>query len=123
MYLTSLKLKNVGSNIQNLSTNALPVLKNTTTLDQFKDQAVFDLGIAYNEVNSDADSPDNRIDIEFEVVLNDFANVSNASSYWVGAGILGKPMMIWVGQINVDTFVKEGAQPLIDINLVTVGTG
>lgn len=114
MSLKSLTFESVGSNI-NLDTTLI----NTTRVSA----GVLDLGTATNNASSDIDSPDNEIRVKFQAILNDNRNISNASSYWVGAGVLGKPKMVWIGQIKINTYFPEDSKPLLDIDLSMVGQG
>ena len=100
----------IGANIQGLNTSAKPILKSSNN-DGINNLAIYDLGIGINTNADTTNSPSNTITLNFQVILNDHKNVTNGSSHWVGAGLVGKPKMIWVGQIVMTPVIPANARP------------
>ncbi len=104
----------IGSNIQGLNQNAVPLLKSSHN-DAINNLAIYDLGTAINTSPDVSTSDANKIKLSFEVMLNDHANVTNGSYYWVGAGLVGTPNMIWVGQISMLADVPTDSRPRLSM--------
>eukprot|EP00112_Aurelia_sp_Birch-Aquarium-sp1_P002282 Seg1249.10 transcript_id=Seg1249.10/GoldUCD/mRNA.D3Y31 product="hypothetical protein" protein_id=Seg1249.10/GoldUCD/D3Y31 len=100
----------IGANIQGLNTSAKPILKSSNN-DGIQNLAIYDLGIGINTNADTTNTPSNTITLSFQVILNDHNNVTNGSSHWVGAGLVGKPKMIWVGQIVMTPVIPANARP------------
>lgn len=123
MTILSFEVVHKGANIRGINANNKPVYRSTTNITGMYDQAVLDLGTGTNTNVDTSDSPDNQLTLTFRAILNDYANVTNSSSYWVGAGVIGKPKMVWVGQIKMKTYIKENCKPLMNIGMNIIGDG
>lgn len=57
----------------------------------------------------DVNQFDNKIMLEFEIIVNDYVNVINGLKYWVGVGVCGGKCMMWIGDVVliVDVFVDR----------------
>ena len=100
----------IGANVQGLNESAEPVLISTQK-DGINNAAIYDLGIGTNTNSSSANPVADTISLTFNVILLDHNNVTNGSSHWVGAGLVGKPKMIWVGQISMTAIVPVDSRP------------
>ena len=121
--ITSVEKAVIGSNIQGTNSTATPVLKSSHS-DGIHDRAVYDLGTGINTNNDTSNSDPNLVVVAFEVLLNCHSNITNNSKYWVGAGLVGRPRMIWVGQIAIYAQVDAASRPRIDMMAkIMDGTG
>ena len=100
----------IGSNVEGLNTSARPKLISSQN-DAINNFAIYDLGIGVNTKQNLTNPTADTISIQFNVLLLDHNNVTNGSSQWVGAGLVGKPYMIWVGQISMTTIVPVDSRP------------
>ena len=123
MSLLSFAVDHFGQNIVGVNKSAIPTYFNTTGVVGMYDQAVLNLGIGENTAASRDDIDDNKINLRFKAIVNDYSNITNDSTYWVGAGVIGKPKMVWVGQIKVKTYVANDAKPTLKIDVEIKGDG
>ncbi|KAK2548606.1 hypothetical protein P5673_031129 [Acropora cervicornis] len=95
MSLISFKVNSVGKSISNhASLSKLTSQLSSTVKDpKLFDRGVIDFGTVENE-KGDKDHPDNKIMMEFEIIVNDHPNVTNGSKHWVGVGVRGGKRMI-----------------------------
>ena len=112
--ISSFTVSKIGANIDGLNAGAKADLRTTTSFS-YKDQAVLNLGIGVNINESTADVPDNQVNLEFVALLTEHPNVTNGSTFWVGAGVVGKPKMVWVGQIAVKPLIYATRKPTLHI--------
>ena len=114
MSLTHLKVLSVGKNIDN-HTKAASVELNSTVGDQkLYDRATIDFGLVKNS-DGDSDSQDNKIMLEFEIIVNDHANVTNGSKHWVGVGVRGGKRMMWIGDVALIADVPDDRRPVLQV--------
>lgn len=116
MSLTYLKVLSVGKNIANHNNlKAASVGLNSTVGDpKLYDRATIDFGPVEN-IAGDADSQDNKIMLEFEIIVNDHANVTNGSKQWVGVGVRGGKRMMWIGDIALIADVPDDRRPVLQV--------
>ena len=115
----------LGSNVDCVGKDMIGVLSQTTTKTTPKenDQAVYDLGVCSNTagtLNEDIDA--NQIKIKFEVMLLEHANVTEGAKFWVGAGVVANPSMVWVGQIQMTTELPNPHRPKLILSLTRTET-
>lgn len=117
MSLVSLKVNSVGKNIANNSalTNVKAQLNSTVGDQKLYDRGTLDFGVVENVVG-DADHPDNKIMMEFEIIVNDHANVTNGSKHWVGVGVRGGKRMMWVGDVALIADVPQDRRPVLQVS-------
>ena len=115
--IRSLEVSNIGANIGGLNKGAKVDLRATTGFTNYPDQAVLNLGVGVNINESTADVPDNQVNLRFVALLTEHPNVTNGSTFWVGAGVVGKPKMVWVGQIAVKPLIYATRKPFLNILL------
>lgn len=117
MSLVSLKVNSVGKNIANNSalTNVKAQLNSTVGDQKLYDRGTLDFGVVENVVG-DADHPDNMIMMEFEIIVNDHANVTNGSKHWVGVGVRGGKRMMWVGDVALIADVPLDRRPVLQVS-------
>ena len=118
-HIVSLEKAIIGSNIKGLNLNAQPIITSSNN-DNISNLAVYDLGIGNNTAESTASIPDNTIELKFKILLNDHQNLTNGSSHWIGAGLVAKPKMIWVGQLTVITIVPVDSIPMLSMKCLII---
>lgn len=104
----------IGENIKGLNASAKPVFVSTAK-NGINNAAIYDLGIATNLNATSADNTKDTISFKFDVILLDNNNVTNGTTQWVGAGLVSKPKMIWVGQIEMTTIVPVDSRPWLNM--------
>lgn len=118
MSLVSLEVKSVGKNIVNESgidfSSVKATLNSTVGDTKLHDRGSIDFGEVVNK-NGDLDAPENKIEIEFEIVVNDHANVTNGSKHWVGVGVRGGKRMMWIGDVALIADVPQDRRPILQI--------
>ena len=116
MSLTSLKVNSVGKNIKNNSalSSITAQLKSTVGDPKLYDRGTIDFGTVESDVGN-ADHPDNKIMMEFEIIVNDHANVTNASKHWVGVGVRGGKRMMWIGDVALIADVPNDRRPVLQV--------
>lgn len=116
MSLTDLKVLSVGTNIANhTNLKAASVELNSTVGDpKLYDRATIDFGLVQNSAG-DSDSQDNKIMLEFEIIVNDHANVTNGSKHWVGVGVRGGKRMMWIGDVALIADVPDDRRPVLQV--------
>lgn len=116
MSLTYLKVLSVGTNIANhINLKAVSVELNSTVGDpKLYDRATIDFGRVENSAG-DSDSQDNKIMLEFEIIVNDHANVTNGSKHWVGVGVRGGKRMMWIGDVALIADVPDDRRPVLQV--------
>ena len=116
MSLTCLKVLSVGTNIANHNEKkAASVELNSTVGDpKLYDRATIDFGLVENS-KGDSDSQDNKIMLEFEIIVNDHANVTNGSKHWVGVGVRGGKRMMWIGDVALIADVPDDRRPVLQV--------
>lgn len=116
MAITYVKVVSVGKNIDNYAALKLkePKLNSTVKDPKLHDRATIDFGTVKSVVGL-ADSPDNEIVIEFEIVVNDHPNVTNGSKHWVGVGVRGGERMIWIGEVALMANVPDDRRPVLKV--------
>eukprot|EP00794_Sanderia_malayensis_P007243 gene7243-8051_t len=123
-HIESVGKATIGSNIQGLDSSAQPILKSSNN-DGINNLAIYDLGIGIN-TNADTSTSDaNKVKLSFDVILVDHQNLTNGTSlFWVGAGLVGKPSMIWVGQIKMSPVIPIDSRPRLSLKAEIIeGTG
>lgn len=116
--ITSFQVDSIGSNVK--VGNTSPVFTNRTTTNEKRlaDQAVIDLGQGQNDdINVVGDVDANKIKITFTAYINDHPNVTEGASFWIGAGVIGRPKMVWVGQFKITTTLVTPAIPFPSMDL------
>lgn len=116
----------VGSNIkQSGTTNAviknLPRYFNTSDDKESNDQAVIDLGKVANTASDVKNTSVNQIKVKVTVLVNEVANLTNGAIFKVGAGVIGMPRMVWVGQIDTTVEIASNDQPKLELNHTIIG--
>lgn len=118
MSLVSLEVKSVGKNIVNESgidfSSVKATLNSTVGDTKLHDRGSIDFGEVVNN-KGDSDAPENKIEIEFEIVVNDHANVTNGSKHWVGVGVRGGKRMMWIGDVALIADVPQDRRPILQI--------
>ena len=117
MSLISFKVNSVGKSISNhASLSKLTSQLNSTVKDsKLFDRGVIDFGTVENE-KGDKDHPDNKIMMEFEIIVNDHPNVTNGSKHWVGVGVRGGKRMMWIGDVALIADVPVNRRPLLQLS-------
>ena len=116
MSLVSLRVVQVGKNINNSAALSQTTTQlNSTVGDQkLYDRGTINFGMVENTVG-DADHPDNKIMLEFEIIVNDHANVTNGSKHWVGVGVRGGKRMMWIGDVALIADVPDDRRPILQV--------
>ena len=117
MHILSVNSSHVGGNIKNRQNGAFKV--NTTSLKLLstsdnsadKDQVVWNIGTAMNTASDRSNSDDNKIKIRMKVLVNEVQNLTSGTIFKVGAGVIGLPRMVWIGQLNVTLKIENTRQP------------
>ena len=116
--ITNFQLVSKGNNIEVENNNVSPTNKNTTDETKLTDQSVIDLGQAYNTNMSNSERiDDNKIKLTFTAYINDHANVTEGASFWIGAGVIGQPKMVWVGQFKMITTLSSPSIPFPKVDM------
>lgn len=117
MSLISFKVNSVGKSISNHASLSKLTSQLTSTVKDPKlfDRGVIDFGTVENE-NGDKDHPDNKIMMEFEIIVNDHPNVTNGSKHWVGVGVRGGKRMMWIGDVALIADVPLNRRPLLQLS-------
>lgn len=116
MSLISFKVNSVGKNIKNnVNLSKITAQLNSTVGEpKLYDRGVIDFGLVENDVGN-ADHPDNKIMMEFEIIVNDHANVTNGSKHWVGVGVRGGKRMMWIGDVALIADVPVDRRPVLQV--------
>lgn len=114
MAILSHEVVSIGSNIMGLNSSATATFVTTTSHTSLKDQAIINLGTGINELSSTTNSPVNQIKLRFESIVVENSNITNGSTYWVGAGVIGKPKMVWIGQVAIKTYISSNRRPNVN---------
>ena len=116
MSLVSLQVVQVGKNIKNNSALSKMTAKLSSTVGDTKlyDRGTIDFGTVEN-TNGDVDHPDNKIMVEFEIIVNDHANVTNGSKHWVGVGVRGGKRMMWISEFALIADVPVDRRPILQV--------
>lgn len=116
MSLVSLRVVQVGKNINNNAALSQMTAQLTSTVGEPKlyDRGTIDFGTVENTVG-DVDHPDNKIMLEFEIVVNDHANVTNGTKHWVGVGVRGGKRMMWIGDVALIADVPVDRRPILQV--------
>ena len=116
MSLISFKVNSVGKNIKNNTdlSNRKAQLNSAVGEPKLYDRGVIDFGLVENDVGN-ADHPDNKIMMEFEIIVNDHANVTNGSKHWVGVGVRGGKRMMWIGDVALIADVPVDRRPVLQV--------
>jgi len=116
MSLISLKVLSVGKNIENNAalSQITANLSSTVGDPKLHDRGKIDFGTVESTVG-DVDHPDNKIMLEFEIIVNDHANVTNGSKHWVGVGVRGGKRMMWVGDFALIAEVPLDRRPILQV--------
>ena len=117
MSLVYFKVNSVGKNIQNHTALSKVTANLSSTVGEPKlyDRGVLDFGTVGNEYGV-ADHPDNKIAMEFEIIVNDHANVTNRSKHWVGVGVRGGKRMMWIGDVALIADVPLSRRPVLQVS-------
>ena len=116
MSVTDFRIISIGSNLKDADSSAQFNNRSTTSYPELPDQGVINLGHVKNPT-SNVNDDTNKIKLEFTAYMNDFPNVTDGAKFWVGAGVIGRPKMVWVGQIQVEASVSTNTAPGVDINV------
>ena len=116
MSLVSLNVLSVGRNIKdNAALSSMKANLSSTVGDpKLHDRGSIDFGQVESTVG-DSDHSDNKIMIEFEIVVNDHTNVTNGSKHWVGVGVRGGKRMMWIGDVALIADVPTDRRPILQI--------
>ena len=114
-HISSVEQAIIGSNIQGLNSSARPQLISSQN-NGINNFAIYDLGIGLNVNSTSTNATADTISIKFNVILLDHNNVTNGTTQWVGAGLVGKPYMIWVGQISMTMIVPVDSRPWLHLS-------
>lgn len=120
MSITDFRIISTGSNLVGVDNSAKFNNRSTTDYPELPDQGVINLGHVKNPL-SDVNDDTNKIKMEFTAYLNDFQNVTDGAKFWVGAGVIGRPKMVWVGQIQIEAKVTPNSDPNVAINMTHSG--
>ncbi|KAL9974032.1 hypothetical protein ACROYT_G020561 [Oculina patagonica] len=116
MSLVSLRVVQVGTNIKNNTALSQITAQLTSTVGDQKlyDRGTIDFGTVENTIGT-VDHPDNKIMLEFEIVVNDHAHVTNGSKHWVGVGVRGGKRMMWIGDVALIADVPVDRRPILQV--------
>jgi len=116
MSLISFKVNSVGKNIKNHLAlgQVTPQLSSTVGDLNLFDRCTIDFGTVESDVG-DANHPDNKIMMEFDIIVNDHANVTNGSKHWVGVGVRGGKRMMWIGDVALIADVPPYRRPVLQV--------
>lgn len=116
MSLVSLQVISVGKNIKNNTALSQMTAQLSSTVGDSKlhDRGKIDFGTVESTVG-DVDQPDNKIMLEFEIIVNDHANVTNGSKHWVGVGVRGGKRMMWIGDVALIADVPVDRRPILQV--------
>lgn len=116
MSLVSLQVISVGKNIKNNTALSQMTAQLSSTVGDPKlhDRGKIDFGTVESTVG-DVDQPDNKIMLEFEIIVNDHANVTNGSKHWVGVGVRGGKRMMWIGDVALIADVPVDRRPILQV--------
>ena len=117
MSLTSFKVLSVGKNINNnaVLSQVRAQLNSTVGDPKLHDRGTIDFGTVESTVGN-ANHPDNKIMMEFEIIVNDHANVTNGSKHWVGVGVRGGKRMMWIGDVALIADVPLDRRPVLQVS-------
>lgn len=115
--ISQFQVESIGSNIEVDNPLAVGVYRKTTDEKRLVDQAVLDLGHGKNTDSTKVNEIDNTIKIKFTAYINDHANVTQGASFWIGAGVIGRPKMVWVGQFKIITTLSTPSIPFPSMDL------
>ena len=118
--ITEFEVESVGNNLNVATSSPTPTDRQTTLDKKLTDQSVINLGQTYNTGTSTDDTDDNKIKIRFTAYFNDHSNVTEGAAFWIGAGVIARPKMVWVGQVKLTTTLKTPSVPYPEVNM-TVG--
>lgn len=124
MSLVSLEVVSVGKNIKNNAALSQKMAELSSTVGDLKlhDRGTIDFGTVESTVGN-VDQPDNKIMLQFEIVVNDHANVTNGSKHWVGVGVRGGKRMMWIGDIALIAHVPVDRRPILQVIATCVVPG
>lgn len=112
-----------GSNINLTNEAANPEWISSTNYTDIKDQLVVNFGTASTKnIVNDADTDGNRIYFEFSAIVNEHPAITNDSNISVAVGVIGKPYMVWMNQVDLKTYVDPNSAPVIDFLYSTENT-
>lgn len=116
MSLVSLQVISVGKNIKNNTALSQMTAQLSSTVGDPKlhDRGKIDFGTVESTVG-DVNQPDNKIMLEFEIIVNDHANVTNGSKHWVGVGVRGGKRMMWIGDVALIADVPVDRRPILQV--------
>lgn len=117
MILESFKVTHVGSNIAGVNVSAIPTKYATTNQTEMEDQMVVDLGTAVNDNNSTENTDINKIIVEFTTIVNEHPNITNGSVISVACGVISKPKMVWINQLELKGYVSASPRPKLDFEM------
>lgn len=104
-----------GSNINLTNEAANAEWISSTNYTDIKDQLVVNFGTASTkDVVNDADTDANRIYFEFSAIVNEHPAIANGSNISVVVGVIGKPYMVWMNQVDLKTYIDPNSAPVID---------
>ena len=125
MAIQDFKVLSIGSNLN--VENRIPITnsRQTTQGTLLVDQFVVDLGMTeYNGSTTDYDDitdvVGSTVKLQFTAYLNDHDNVTDGTKILVGAGVIGRPKMVWVGQIQITANVTTD-EPKPYVNMTYSG--
>jgi len=116
MTIREFKVLNIGGNLNVTTPNPVPSNRQTTQDTSLIDQSIMDLGIAYNTGTNTDNTDTNKVKLQFTAYLNDHTNVTDGAKFWVGARVIARQKMVWVGQIEITAQVNETEpKPQVDM--------
>eukprot|EP00111_Clytia_hemisphaerica_P018515 TCONS_00054793-protein len=118
--ITEFGVESVGSNLNVATNSPSPTDRQTTSDKSLTDQSVINLGQTSNKGSTTDDVDANKIKIKFTAYFNDHSNVTEGAAFWIGAGVIARPKMVWVGQVKLTTTLKTPSVPYPEVNM-TVG--
>ena len=110
------KVLSIGSNL--IVENPAPITnsRQTTQESLLTDQSILDLGMTHNTGLTTDNVDANKVKLQFTAYLNDHNNVTDGAKFWIGAGVIGRPKMVWVGQIQITANVTTN-EPKPHVNM------
>lgn len=116
MSLVSFRVLQVGKNINNNVALGQKTAQLSSTVGDAKlyDRGMIDFDKVENIVGQ-LDHPDNKIMLEFEIIVNDHANVTNGTKHWVGVGVRGGSRMMWIGDVALIADVPVDRRPILQV--------
>ena len=112
----------IGDHISVEHSPPIKTNRSTTADKRLIDQSVIDLGQSLDiKPVANHDNDKNKIKVKFTVYVNDHSNVTEGANFWIGAGVIGRPKMVWVGQIKLTTTLSTPSVPFPKVDMTYSG--